>query len=495
MADFTSFITGGQSENVEKTEQVYDVQEDIIEARAYAMDKSGQYSTSEITSFVTDANKQNDKYRDEAVTSARNSAIAAGALNAVGLTTSAILTGGSVHASVIKNGAKSAIKEGAETLTPKALNKAANNATTSVIKNIGKETAEEVVVNGVKLDIVPKIFGSNKILTTAQKGVLTTGNIINRTSSGIGRFVGVITHKNIGTIATYGVRGAMCTSPLIATQMITRGQATKDGKALDQTLDSLNNRLAYIQKNGDQLGEDFKNVCGEWADKYAESTAILLDQYEKNEISQADYDERMKELAETYDSQYEEMKKEFPEYLAQAEFEDSATYIAQKGYDIDAMIQKSSMYREDCKKHPEIVSNVEEYADNKYGTAETGFGNFWKTLNSTIVKYAPAVAYVEATILKAADSAFDFIRDAVRGVDVESKYQYDTIDSLAQSIIDHSDEHLEARAKAIEAYNGIKETCGEMTDEMNMQSAEKQMAQVSGADEAQMDTIQDPVLG
>ena len=81
------------------------------------------------------------------------------------------------------------------------------------------------------------------------------------------------------------------------------------------------------------------------------------------------------------------------------------------------------MFQQDIENNPNIAEAARIMKENKYGTAETEIGSFFKTINATIIKYCPFVASIEAAALKMSDSAFDFIRDTITQHDGVSNQQ------------------------------------------------------------------------
>lgn len=450
MSAVRDFMSGGNSLNEGRIDEIHDTQKAIIEAEAYAMAKSEQFSESEINNFVSENNEKNEKARKENMADAKAATNKAIGINIVGAALSVGLAGSAVasKSSTVSNNLSKVgtkIASGA---------KGVANAGKSAIKTVGSTIAKKVPTLGkVATSKVVTTIGksASKVVGTAGKVVGATGKVGGATIKYAGKGIGKIS-SNHPFIAT-----GLTMAPLGVTQLYTRIKANDKAEELEDTLKTLNDHLENMEKNKDKYGDDFKHQCESFASSYNEANTALLNKYSTGEMSNEEYAKATEEMAKEYSEKIEIMKEEFPEIMRSEQYENGMVDAAHANMNKYAILENSWMYAEQNEKHPEVMEQCEIIADNKNGTAETGFGRFWKSLNATIIKYVPAVAYVEAVALKAVDSTYDFIRDTIKGYDTRSKYQNESITSLAESIQTDCAEHLQKREVAANATEKLQD--------------------------------------
>jgi hypothetical protein len=176
------------------------------------------------------------------------------------------------------------------------------------------------------------------------------------------------------------------------------------------------------------------------------------EKYNDGTYTQAQYDayvqDRTNKMQESLDG-VKDYQKENGEHVLKNELPvEAAIYAESHGIKYDDMTT-ASKYTVD--ENPVAYEKAQQLYANQYGNCSNAFTSFFATINAKIVKVCPAVATIEASVLKSIDSLYDMVRDKIRGQDVESKYQSSTVTDIANSIKGFSEEHLAKLEEAKDA--------------------------------------------
>lgn len=463
---FKNIMSGGENLNVDRANNMYDVENRITEAYAYEMEQSNQYTEEDIKNFVSERNAATEKDREKTLEDIDDREDKAIFLNTLGLIASAGTAGlgaaAKTNGLTALNGGSRLVSNGSR-IAGKVTNAVKTSVTTGKLSGVASKLSGVGTKIATKVNVVGKI-ASNKAVQSVGKTVSTVGRGALKAVGSTAKLTGKAAGYTVGTLG--GAVGQIVNvsskvpllgtvvkvSPFIATQLYTRNKASEKATELDARLETLNQNLKSMEDNKGKFGENFENRCNEFVDSYNTASTALVEKYSNGEISNSEYEKAMDEMSKEYSDKLKEMKEEFPNEMDSQLYREGLTHAANLLTDeqLEDFVDSVSRYREQNEQDPTVLQDCKVIAENRNGTAESNFGRFWKSLNSTIIKYVPAVAYVEAVALKAVDSTYDFIRDAIKGHDERSKYQNESITSLAKSIQTDCAEHLEKRDVAKE---------------------------------------------
>ena len=131
---------------------------------------------------------------------------------------------------------------------------------------------------------------------------------------------------------------------------------------------------------------------------------------------------------------------------------------------------------------------VEYYEDYQKYDKGSDFANFISNIHATMIHYLPALAYAEATVVKAVDATLEFLDDYIPGYDHAAKYEGQGIGDIASSIVTDADAQYEAKMEleqlAKDNDNNMHHSAEEYADAQQNQQDAQQQAYASNCEPA-----------
>lgn len=502
------FLSGGNQKNEELTDNLYDWQETIHKSEAAILEESGAMSADEAAAYLEDALNENDKNRDEAMREIKRQTNTNIALNIANAVLSCVGVGKAMGAvkgistaakgtSVVAAGAKGAMN--ATTVGSKVMG-ALKSGTKSVLGNISNETVRNVLTTGARS--VYKLGGAVNKGVSAVIGGAEGGLAV--MSKGAGRmFVNskTILGKGVsGTLwaATTAGKFALPLAPTIASQLYTRSKSNAITEELTQTINTLTNTASFLETNRENMNQEMSDTYGKWSENYEANTADLYQQLQDGKITQAQYNERYETLVKNSEQELQDLYSKYPEYgryvVENAAAIDASSYMMEHNIDPEVILKNSEYYDNlyndpDNPQNKQYLDNaVEYYEDYQKYDKGSDFANFISNIHATMIHYLPALAYAEATVVKAVDATLEFLDDYIPGYDHAAKYEGQGIGDIASSIVTDADAQYEVKMEleqlAKDNDNNMHHSAEEYADAQQNQQDAQQQAYASNCEPA-----------
>ena len=457
MGNIIGDFLSGDADDIKKNVKTKHEMEDKVEQtkNEFKVD-SGYMTQEEADQSYEDFLKDNKERREDEISEADKNYAWSVALNTLGIAGSVAGGVGAVKGVKAAESAKFLKQAKAVGLVDKgvdALKVADKGADVAKVLDKGADAAEALDKAADAAKAVKETSKIGKITKGAAKVLTTPFKAYSKGVEGLTKFAGA---GKVGRIV--GVTGTIL--PMATTQIITRthnmqlnNKELAEISRLDNLFNTTKDYDANMLDSQDQMLKDI-------GDGWNTATQSLHDDFDNGKITEAEYREKFGQIKDEYSQKYTEASEYFAglgadldSYLAyeQANY-DTKLQIDPSNYDggyINSTIYSAA---------PDAKAVAEEAYGKKNGLCSSEFTAFFATINAKIVSVCPFVASLEAAALKAADSAYDFVRDTVNenilhkeaGV---SKYQDKSISDIAESIKNFSTEHLAVK----EEYNGLLE--------------------------------------
>lgn len=476
-------ITGGHEDLDEAVDEKYDLLDEYYRMQAQVQTDLQGADAAAVQAELEENLANNERARKKEDRSVTTSQVVAGTLNTVAAVSGAaggFKAGGSSISEALRS--TRAYTQFSQKFANTAIGKGlAKLGSTTIVKGA------RAAIKGAATVLEAPGYAAGKITNKVGSWIARDGAKLSTFQSVLGGFM--------KSRAGAAVAGAAVTT--FATEhFITGPWLDKIDDRLKKQIGEMDTLVNYLSKEDTESVTEMDEEKAAIATDYVQGLQSLEADYQAGKISDAEYQQKMTELVQNNTDQLQAVSDKYSEYgdyiLNEGSARKVAEYDAAAGTDTDKQSEKTvvqSLYE----KYPEIKAEVDA-ANNasKYGACSNEFTAFLATINATVIKYAPFVATVEAMVLKAGDTIFDAVRDAVKHEDVQSAYQGKDVEDITDSIKNFSEEHLAAKEEGREHLANI---VSEIESADDLQLAKQQESEQKDTQEAGVTTEAEPQMG
>lgn len=354
------------------------------------------------------------------------------------------------------NAAKAAAKS--ELWSSRLIAKAGQEGTSTLAK-VGLKTA------GYSLMAGEKLFGAARFVSGAGRGKTNLFRL------------GLATAVEVAPTAL----------PVLAAHVYTSGRTEAVKDEYVAAINTQQGVYDYLCNSGDELSEDIKKDYSGWQESYEATQAQLLEDFNAGKITKAEYDKAYGEFLESSQQQLDELTashKEAGQYiLGKGSAAAMGEQIVQRGYDTDQVSQATPYLQKLAEENPEQMEATKAAAEAAKATSSgNAFVDFLANMNAALVHYIPAVAYVEAAVIKGVDTVLDFAGDKLPIFNYSAKHEGESISDIASAISQTAEARYEAKQAADAMADGVADgkdwqaATGEQQEEQEQQAASGSLA-------------------